>query len=174
MSEKKYSYSNIFSNDKINSKSPDFRGEIEIEGIKYSTSIWLKNANNNKKYLSVSIENKNKENNSRSETIKRIEKLSTLNVKNSKEISQINKSFVKQNTPYIPSKNSKKISNKFVQSKNTGSLNSKYGVSNNTSYKKNNTSSSVGTKKISKSYARYFDEPLGTREDFIKDRKRRN
>ena len=32
MSEKKYSNSIIFSNDKKNSQSPDFRGEIEIEG----------------------------------------------------------------------------------------------------------------------------------------------
>ena len=31
MSEKKYSNSIIFSNDKKNSQSPDFRGEIEMK-----------------------------------------------------------------------------------------------------------------------------------------------
>ena len=172
MSEKKYSNSIIFSNDKKNSKSPDFRGEIEIEGKKYPTSVWLKIAKNNKKYLSVSIENTNMENNSRSETIKRIEKLSTPNIKDSKQISQINQSFEPKKKSYISSKSQTPSSSKRKKIEN---LSTRYGVSTNSeTNKKNLRNFGTAAKKPPKTYARFIDEPLGSREDFIKDRKRRN
>ena len=105
MKERKYN-SILFKNDyKNNQKSPDFKGEIEIEGKKLNAAVWVRTARNNKKYLSLSIDenltSKLKKTESKSEKelnkkrnkdeiLKNIERLSQRNIKNYKQIKKIN------------------------------------------------------------------------------------
>ena len=107
------------------------------------------------------ISSKNK-NDSKLNAIKRIETLSTKNVKTSLEMSKVNSSH-KVNLQR------NKRSSIFIN-------NDDASYSNTINKKKPKPLKPVvgggGTKKIPPNYARYIDESFGSRSDFIKDRKR--
>lgn len=176
---KKYT-SLLWSNNKKNPNAPDYKGEIEIDGNKLQAAAWIKIAKNNSKYLSLNIEDNNfikkinqsktpeknisskNKNDSKLNAIKRIETLSTKNVKTSLEMSKVNSSH-KVNLQ----KN--KRSSIFINNDDTS-------YSNTINKKKPKPLKTVvgggSTKKIPPKYARYIDESFGSRSDFIKDRKR--
>ena len=168
MNDKKYN-ALLWTNDKKNKpNAPDYKGEIEIEGKKLQAAAWIKIARNNKKYISLNIDNNNNKDNknnkknfeqNREDKIKILEQLSKKNIKTSKEISQItsgHKRDLKFKSSIRPKKNEKMSTS--INQKNFVSLGNNVGGG--------------GTKKTPPKYARYIDEPLGSRSDFIKDRKR--
>ena len=49
----------LFRNDKEgNEKRPDYRGQLDVEGVEYWVSAWIKTSKKGDKYMSLSIQPK--------------------------------------------------------------------------------------------------------------------
>ena len=52
----KKNYAVLFTNNKNNSKQPDYKGSFEFNGKKGQAAAWIKTSKNNQKYLSISFD----------------------------------------------------------------------------------------------------------------------
>ena len=53
---KNKNYALLFTNNKNNSKQPDYKGSFEFDGKKGQAVAWIKTSKNNQKYLSISFD----------------------------------------------------------------------------------------------------------------------
>ena len=49
----------LFKNDKDgNEKRPDFKGNIDVKGVEYELSAWIKTSKNGNKFMSLSVKDR--------------------------------------------------------------------------------------------------------------------
>ena len=167
---KKNNYALLFTNDrKISKKSPDYEGKFELNGKTGRAAAWIKIAKNNKKYISISFSETEKNISIHSDTPKTKSEIET------KPTSKkpLRSTSVKKNT-YV-ARPSKEIVEKIKMKRSLNLYSNQFSSS--SSRKKPIADvdvkvSSAGTKKRTPTYVRYVKETFGTREDHKKDRGR--
>ena len=148
---KKNNYALLFTNDrKISKKSPDYEGKFELNGKTGRAAAWIKIAKNNKKYISISFSETEKNISIHSDTPKTKSEIET------KPTSKkpLRSTSVKKNLNLY----SNQLSSSSSRKKPIADVDVKV--------------SSAGTKKRTPTHVRYVKETFGTREDHKKDRGR--